>query len=203
MHTIGRLFTGLAAATFVLLSAIGASAQEGADGIRRELADLRVEIRQLRAEVDAIRESRRAVGPLLQAVRAVADPRRVEATPEQIEARPAQVTPAGQPSLELLQTQVAELSVVKVESTSKMPVKLFGTIHTNVFPNSGSPNWLDSPNMLNMSPADGPGGSFSTSLRQTRLGVTVDGPTLDSVPHDPGVSRSISSAGFRASRRAR
>jgi hypothetical protein len=57
-------------------------------------------------------------------------------------------------------------------------VKLFGTIHTNLFANTGNPNWLDNPNIVNPAPADGHGGSFSGTLRQTRLGLTVDGPTL-------------------------
>jgi hypothetical protein len=150
-----------------LLTAVSVGAQQIAtDEVRRELADLRAEIRQLRAELDELRELRsgqRAAPRLIQAV-ARTDP-----------AAQSEIT---QPSLEVLQAQVAELAQVKVESTSRMPVKLFGTIHTSVFANSANPNWLDLPNIVNPVPADGRSGSFSAALRQTRLGFTVDGPTL-------------------------
>ncbi len=86
-----------------------------------------------------------------------------------------------QASLDLLRAQVAEIAQVKIESTSRMPVKLFGTIHTNAFANSAAANWLDSPNLVNAPPADGHNGSFSATLRQTRIGLTMDGPTLSSM----------------------
>src|SRR5438128_11187921 len=40
---------------------------------------------------------------------------------------------APTPSMEMLQTQVAELAQVKVESTTRFPVKLFGNVHGSVF----------------------------------------------------------------------
>ena len=49
------------------------------------------------------------------------------------------------PGIEVLQTQVAELAQTKVESTSRFPVKLFGTVHAGVFANSANANWLDNP----------------------------------------------------------
>jgi hypothetical protein len=60
-------------------------------------------------------------------------------------------------------------------------VKIFGTVHADVFANSATPNWLDIPNLVNAAPADGHTGTFSATLRQTRLGFTADGPTLGSV----------------------
>jgi hypothetical protein len=126
--------------------------------LRNELAALRAEMKELRGELEALRN------------------RSIQPAPE---AAPAEPT-APQPSLELLQAQVAELSQVKVESTSRMAVKLFGTIHTHVFANSGSPNWMDIPNLVNPAPTDGRTGSMSATMRQTRLGFTVDGPTLGS-----------------------
>ena len=83
------------------------------------------------------------------------------------------------PSLEVLETQVAELAQTKVESTSRFPVKVFGTIHAHAFANSATPNWLDIPNLV--SPPVANPGTFSMALRQTRLGFTADGPTLGSV----------------------
>ena len=126
------------------------------DDIRGELAALRAEVQQLRAEVAALK-----TGADLQA-----------ATP---------TSPPTTPNLELLETQMAELAQVKVESTSRMPVKVFGTVHMNAFANSGEANWLDNPNLVSPDPADGHTGTFSASLRQTRVGLTMDGPTLGTV----------------------
>jgi hypothetical protein len=84
-----------------------------------------------------------------------------------------------QPSLDVLQAQVAELAQTKVESTTRFPVKVFGTIHAHAFANSATPNWLDIPNLV--SPPVAEPGTFSMALRQSRLGFTADGPTLGSV----------------------
>jgi hypothetical protein len=81
-------------------------------------------------------------------------------------------------AIEIVETQVAELAQTKVESTTKMPVKLFGTVHAGVFANSGNANWLDIPNIVAAAPADGHAGTMSASLRQTRLGFTADGPRI-------------------------
>ena len=62
-----------------------------------------------------------------------------------------------------------------------MPVKVFGTVHMNAFANSGEANWLDNPNLVSPDPADGHTGTFSATLRQTRVGLTMDGPTLGTV----------------------
>ena len=82
------------------------------------------------------------------------------------------------PAVEILQTQVAELAQTKVESTTRFPVKLFGTVHAGVFANSANANWLDNPNIIAATPADGHGGTMSASLRQTRIGFAADGPAL-------------------------
>jgi hypothetical protein len=147
------------AVLFVLLAAVGAPAvaQETPAEIKQELAAVRAELQQLRAEVAALKAAREpAPGPGAQ-------------------------TPQLSESIDLLKTQIAELAQTKVESTSRFPVKLFGTIHANVFANSGTPNWLDIPNLVNPTPADGHTGTFSATLRQTRIGFTADGPTLGTV----------------------
>jgi len=90
--------------------------------------------------------------------------------------------PAGASALpaEMLQQQVAELAQVKVESSTRFPVKVFGTIHTSAFANTGTANWLDNPNLVVAPPADGQLGTFSASLRQTRIGFLAEGPALGS-----------------------
>lgn len=153
MMMVRHLRSASCAALMMLLTANTAAAQQSLEEIKQELAALREEVRQLRNELEALRQP----------------PAAEAGAPSSL-----------QPSLELLQTQVAELSQVKVESTSRMGVKIFGTIHTNVFANSGTANWLDNPNLVDQVPLDGREGTFSTTLRQTRLGFTVDGPTLGS-----------------------
>jgi len=145
-----------------------AAAQDALDDVKGELSTLRTEIGSLRREVE---ELRALLGRERRTTETAAGPQGTTGSQTQ--------TP--QPSIEVLQTQVAELAQVKVESTSRMPVKIFGTIHTNAFANSAAPNWLDSPNLVNPAPADGHNGSFSATLRQTRLGLTVDGPAIKGV----------------------
>src|SRR5262249_44038555 len=70
-------------------------------------------------------------------------------------------------TVEMLQTQVAELAQTKVESSTRLPLKIFGTVHAGVFANSANANWLDNPNLVGAPPADGHNGTMSASLRQT------------------------------------
>jgi hypothetical protein len=58
---------------------------------------------------------------------------------------------------------------------------LFGTVHAHFFANSANPNWLDIPNLVTPPPADGRTGSASGTLRQTRLGFTIDAPKIGSM----------------------
>jgi hypothetical protein len=83
------------------------------------------------------------------------------------------------PSLEVIEAQLAEMAQTKVESTSRFPVKLFGTIHAHAFANTATPNWLDIPNLVAPPVADP--GTFSMALRQSRIGFTADGPTIGTV----------------------
>ena len=148
-------------------------AQDTADAsLRSDLAVLRAEIAALRAELDAIKA---ALAPGART--------RLASSPALLRQEPAAPPPAAvaDPRLELLQAQVAELAQVKVESASRMPVKLFGLVHTHAFANTGEANWLDVPNVVPARPASGLTGSFGTALRQTRLGVLMDGPSLGAV----------------------
>jgi hypothetical protein len=86
---------------------------------------------------------------------------------------------AAAPSPEIIQGQLAELAQTKVESTTRFPLKIFGTIHAHAFSNSATANWLENPNLVGV-PVTDPG-TFSMALRQTRIGFTADGPTLGSV----------------------
>jgi hypothetical protein len=116
-----------------------------------EVTALRAEVRMLRAELEALREL------VLSSV--------------------AGADPAPSPEVQLLQAQVEEQAQTKVESNSRMPVRLFGTILSNSFSNSGEVNWLDVPNVV-MPDAGGRAGSFSSTLRQSRFGAIIDGPDI-------------------------
>lgn len=127
-----------------------------------EILELRAELASLRADLEALKQ--------LVADRTGADTALAGTSTRQ--------PPAADPRLEILQTQVAELAQVKVESTSRMPVRIFGTIHSHAFANTGEANWMDVPNIVPPRPADGHTGTFSATVRQTRLGFTADGPRL-------------------------
>jgi hypothetical protein len=115
------------------------------------MADIKRELAALRAEVQQLRGELDAV---------------------------KQQAPPAPASLEILQTQVAELAQTRVESTSRAPVKLFGTVHGHFFTNSGNANWLDIPNLTLPAAAATPAGTTGATLRQTRIGLTVDAPRI-------------------------
>ena len=123
------------------------------------IAQLQAEVRTLRAELDALRK-------LIVAPGGAAQP--PAATP------PAQ--PAPDPAVAMLQEQMAEQAQVKVESKSRMPVTLSGTIVANTYANSGDANWLENPNIV--AARTGPTGSFGSTLRHTQLGLSVNGPEI-------------------------
>ena len=157
-----------------------AAAQTTPDDIGRELASLRRELQALRAEVELLKAAR--------AVPVVTSPETAAPTDgAQAPALPAPLTPDPQDqpavadvSAQVLAQQIAELSQVKVESGSRLPLRLFGTLHATAFFNSGEANWLDNPNIVAVPPAAAREGTFSLGMRQTRVGLAVHGPTLGS-----------------------
>jgi hypothetical protein len=147
-----------------------AQAQTG-EGVATELASLRAELLRLRGEVTELRAEVRRLAASERALGIV----NVAAVPTVTTQEP-QATPDLSATVSLLQSQLADQAQVKVESNSRLPVKLFGTIHSSTFVNSGEANWLENPNIVQPDPPpDAPKGSFSSTLRQTRLGLTVDG----------------------------
>ena len=118
---------------------------------------LEQEVRALREEIQRLREELNAVKDEL---RARAD------TVEQ---------------MPLVQAQIQEHAQTKVETTSKFPMKVFGTIVSNTFWNTAEPNWLDVPNIATPYAPDARTGSFTSTLRQTRIGASLDGPQIGSM----------------------
>lgn len=117
--------------------------------------DLQADIAALRSELTALR-------------------REVDALKTQLAQREP-VSATSPPSLEVLQAQVAEQAQTKVESASRFPLKIAGSIVSTTFLNSGNPNWLDIPNIARPTAAGTDDGTFTSSLRQSRLGFEVAG----------------------------
>ncbi len=146
----------LAQTTVRTVRATGAPTATG-EGVRDEIARLREEVAELRAALADLRAEitgARADHPAAQP------------------AGPQAVSPAA---VEMLRTQVGQLDQTKVESSTRLPVALSGTILTNWFSNSGEANWLENPNLVSRVGEGSPTGSMSGTLRQSRLGLEATG----------------------------
>ena len=153
MTSIRRLLA--TTALIATLSITNLAAQSTDD----QLKEMRLEIQRLRGDLDAMRAELARLNP----------PKSDTAELTAEEAMP------------LVRAQLAEQAQSKVESTSKYSMKLFGSIVSNTFLNTGEPNWLDLGNVVVPTPAGLPAGSFSSSLRQSRVGAAIDGPAVGSM----------------------
>lgn len=114
---------------------------------------LEEEMRSMRAEIQRLREELEAVKLELK-TRSVSD------------------------DLPLVQAQIQEQAQTKVEASSKFPMKLFGTMVSNTFWNTREPNWLDIPNIAGAKKPGLQPGSFSSTMRQSRVGAILEGPEI-------------------------
>jgi len=149
LHAQPPLAAGNAAAFPV---ASGARERGDVELLRDEVAELREQLRLLAGELRTLRAATLAAAP-------------PAAAPQE----PAQTLLPP----EMVQAQVQELAQVKVESASKFPVTLTGTILSNTVYNTGDANWLESPNLVGTAA----GGSMTSTMRQSRLGLDVRGIT--------------------------
>jgi hypothetical protein len=134
---------------------------------------VRDELRRLRDEVDALRAE-------VASLRNVVDGRRVTLQPAIYSSiapsvlrtqEREQVTPEA---FEIVKAQVEEHAQTKVESMSKMPVRLFGTILSSTVVNTGEANWLENPNLVSAPlPGATSNGSMTSTLRESRIGINV------------------------------
>lgn len=127
--------------------------QELADS-KKESSDLRKQVEELRQQLATLRGTpSNAAVPVL--------------TPEQLTEEH-----------ELLAAKVEDQYQTKVESSSKYRVKLSGmALFTTGF-TSGGVNNLDLPSFAEKADAGESGGAFSASVRQSMLGLDVEGPQL-------------------------
>ena len=128
---------------------LDAAAKPASAQSSNDLDALRAELRQLREEVEALKK---LVG---------AEPG-AERAPD--------------PAVAMLQEQVAEQAQTKVESKSRMPITLSGSIVSNTAYNSGEANWLENPNIV--AAETDPTGSFGSTLRQSQLALSINGPDV-------------------------
>jgi hypothetical protein len=166
------------------------------------VAELREEVQQLRAEMKALRAEMREMrreassgaaigGAILReaTLKTQADPPGNAPAGAAEQENTAQGNEAQAAKLAILEAQVAEHAQTKVESSSRLPVRLFGTILSQTFWNSNSANWLDLPNMaMPDGPASLAGGSFSSTLRQSSFGAILEGPAVGSMKSSAFVS---------------
>lgn len=146
----GRL--GLSGPAAVPTAAVaGAASRTDVELLRDELASLREQVRALADEVRTLRAVTPGGAPTSAVAVATQEPAAVQLPPE------------------VIQAQVAELAQVKVESASRFPVRVTGTILSNTVYNSGDANWLESPNIVGTTS----GGSMTSTMRQSRLGFDV------------------------------
>lgn len=169
----------------VLATALPLRAQSSSDelkALREDMASMRREIDSLKEEVQRLK----AGGNAPAATPSSTAPTEGEGYPQAPEAV-AQGELEEQPispseALPMIQAQLAEHAQTKVESTSRMPVKIFGTVVFNSYFNSGEANWLENPNTVAPVPTNGlPSGSFSATLRQSRAGAIISGPQVGSM----------------------
>jgi hypothetical protein len=169
---MSRTLRVLVAWVGLLWVALPVAAQTPASGVSREelqavtseLARLRAEVAALRGEVSALRHAGAPVVAVPAVLRAGYTP-----PPAPLPVQPEQPDPA----VEMLRTQVAELAQTRIESRSRMPVRLFGAVVSNTVSNSGAANWLENPNIVEAPLPGSTPGSFTSTLRQSQVGLNI------------------------------
>jgi hypothetical protein len=167
-----RILLPFCIATFTASPVLAQAPESGPSASAADVAALRDELTRLRDEVAALRAA------LAEVRESVGSSARVNANQQQPAPQVVQVTPEA---IEMLKTQIAEQAQAKVESSSRFPVKVSGTILANTFANSGEANWLENPNLVAGPLAAGrPEGSASATARQSRIGLETSGITFGS-----------------------
>ena len=158
------------------------SSNDDLRAMREEMASMRRELDLLKEEVQRLKTG--ASTPAASAATTLpAEGESYAQTPEsaaqgELEEQPASPSEA----LPMIQAQLAEQAQTKVESSSRMPVKIFGSVVFNSYFNSGEANWLENPNTVAAAPTNGlPSGSFGATLRQSRVGAIIEGPQVGSM----------------------
>jgi hypothetical protein len=136
------------------------------DGLRNELDKSLAEVDQLRAEVRTLR------GQLGQTGEAETAGHDAESLRESV----AQL----HDTTEILQAEVKVHDQTKLETASKFPVRIGGTLLLTSFFNTGSVNDFNLPTVAIVNPQHSAAASLSATASQTILGLDATGPRLGS-----------------------
>ncbi|HEX4005800.1 MAG TPA: hypothetical protein VHX60_06475 [Acidobacteriaceae bacterium] len=131
------------------------------DGMRQELIDSRNEMQAMRAELTDLRRElgEKNVSPADNAVAAL------RSSVVQL-----------QESSDVLQAEVKQHDQTKVETASKFPLRVSGSVLFTSIVNSGTTDNIDLPVVALPPQPDAPRGSLSATARQTILGLDATGP---------------------------
>jgi regulator of replication initiation timing len=132
------------------------------DSMRQQLLESQSEMDELRREVHSLREQ---LAQRNQGQEAARDADALRASVAQL-----------QDETEILQAEVKQHDQIKVETTSKYPVRINGAILFTSTLNSGSTDNIDVPIVALPTPARSPSGSLSATASQTMLGLDATGP---------------------------
>lgn len=142
--------------------------QQQEEQSRRQIEQMQVEIDRLRAQL-AAKDIPSRTSPA--------------AMPQPLPMATAGVTEGISEDLDVLKSAVAQQQQMKIESSSRLPVRLTGLVLFNAFVNRGTVDQIDLPSsaLLPDTPLDPiPSGNNSSgaTLRQTILGLEGTGPVL-------------------------
>jgi hypothetical protein len=134
------------------------------DTMSQQLEQSHAEMEAMRAEISSLRSQLAEKDGSEQAAQTTAD---LRASVSQL-----------QEKSDVLEAAVATHDQTKVESLSKYPVKIYGTMLFTSVSSSGSSDDIDLPIIAMPTPSGSSSGSFSATARQSILGVDASGPHL-------------------------
>jgi regulator of replication initiation timing len=143
------------------------------DSMRQELVDSRNEIQAMHAELLELR--RELAGKNADDTEAAVSALRTSV--EQL-----------QETSDVLQADVKQQDQTKVETVSKYPVRISGTVLFTALSNSGTTDNIDLPIVALPPQPNEPQGSFSATARQTILGLDATGPHFGSASSSAALS---------------
>jgi len=164
---------------------------------QEQITALRQEVNQLRQELDALKADVRH--DRAQAASGERSLPQYKVTPVHYQASQTQTaqteTQAGTETSQsseaessaadvvpMLQSEIADQAQTKIESNSKLPVKIFGTVVASTFYNTNEGDWRDVTTTVDPPPgAPLKPGSFNATLRQSRVGAIVSLPDIGSM----------------------
>jgi hypothetical protein len=134
------------------------------DSMRRQLLESQNEMDELRREVHSLREQ-------------LAEKNQSQEAAQDVDALRTSIAQL-QDETEILQSEVRQHDQIKVETTSKYPVRINGAILFTSTLNSGSADNINVPLVALPTPPHSPSGSLSATASQTMLGLDATGPHL-------------------------